>query len=233
MNRRYNEVKTRNINNPHLKIDPTFRKDFFWNRYYDVKWDLTRALKFDFTAGNIARIDEPIGGVDKERYSDEYDEWRDSIMVNLRNFGRTTHYYHKFNASFTVPINKLPFLNWVTLTARYSAGYDWYVGPQFPDSVNINLGNTIQNSNTAQLNGQMNFVNLYNKLGYFRKINQKSQSGKLGQQDEKRYKDVIYKREKLYLKANEPKAIYHKLLTEDIYLNNIKNLVEYISRILY
>ncbi|MEA1898726.1 MAG: cell surface protein SprA [Bacteroidota bacterium] len=216
LNRRYNEVKTRNINNPHLKIDPTFRKDFFWNRYYDVKWDLTRALKFDFTAGNIARIDEPIGGVDKERYANDYDEWRDSVMVNLRNFGRTTHYYHKFNASFTVPINKLPFLNWVTLTARYSGGYDWYVGPQFPDSVNINLGNTISNSNTAQLNGQMNFVNLYNKLGYLRKINQKSQSGKLGQQDEKRYKDVSYKREKLNLKANEPKAIYHKLLTEDV-----------------
>ena len=216
MTRHYNEVKTRNINNPFLKINPTFKKDFFWNRYYDVKWDLTKSLKFDFSAGNIARIDEPQGGVDKDRYRDEYQQWKDSILVSLRNFGRTTHYYHALTASYTVPINKLPFLDWVNVTARYNSTYDWYIGPQFPDSISINLGNRIQNSNTAQLNGQLNLLNLYNKIGYLRKVNQKSQSGRLGQQDEKRFRTVVYKRENLRLDSAETRPIYHRLDVGDV-----------------
>ncbi len=216
LTRHYNEVKTRNIDNPDLKINPTFRKDFFWNRFYDLKWDLTKNLKFDFNAGNIARIDEPIGGVDPERYKDEYQIWKDSVLINLKNFGRNTHYYHTFNASYTVPINKLPLLDWVTLTARYTATYDWYAGPLFPDSVKIDLGNRIQNSNTGQLNGQLNLVNLYNKIGFLRDINQKSRSGKLGKPDQKKFKKVVYTREGMRLKAGDPKAIYHKLMTENV-----------------
>ncbi len=215
MTRYYNEVKTRNINNPNIKINPTFRKDFFWNRYYDVKWDLTNSLKIDFSAGNIARIDEPQGGVDRERYQENYGTWRDSVLTNIRNFGRNTHYYHTITASYTVPINKLPLLDWVNLTARYNTTYDWYIGPQFHDTININLGNRIQNSNTGQLNGTLNMLTLYNKVGFFRKVNQKSRSGTLGKQTEKRYKTVVYKREKLNLKAGEPKAIYHKLGTSE------------------
>ena len=59
LSRYYNEVKTRNINNPYLRITPTFRKDFEWSRMYDFKYDITRQLKVDFTATNLARIDEP------------------------------------------------------------------------------------------------------------------------------------------------------------------------------
>ena len=38
---------------------------------FDIKYDVTRQLKFDFTATNISRIDEPDGGVDKKRYSEQ------------------------------------------------------------------------------------------------------------------------------------------------------------------
>ena len=65
LSRYYNEVNTRNINNPYLKVTPAFKKDFEWSRIYDFKYDVTRQLKFDFTATNLARIDEPSGGVDK------------------------------------------------------------------------------------------------------------------------------------------------------------------------
>ena len=80
ISRYYNEIKTRNINNPYLRITPTFRKDFEWSRIYDFKYDVTRQLKVDFTATNLSRIDEPEGGVDRERYGNTYDLWRDSVM---------------------------------------------------------------------------------------------------------------------------------------------------------
>ena len=108
LSRYYNELITRNIDNPYLKVNPSYKKDFQWNRIYDMKYDITRQLKFDFTATNIARIDEPPGGVGKQRYSSTYDDWRDSVKTNLRNGGRTTMYNHFINATYTIPVNKLP-----------------------------------------------------------------------------------------------------------------------------
>ena len=60
----YNEIKTRNIDNPYLEINPSFNKDFVWSRIYDFKWDVTRQLKVDFTATDLARIDNPYCVVD-------------------------------------------------------------------------------------------------------------------------------------------------------------------------
>ncbi len=108
VSRYYNEVKTRNINNPNLLISPTFRKDFEWTRIFDVKYDLTRQLKIDFTSTNIARIDEPEGAADRKRYRSDYENWRDSVLTNLKRLGRTTSYNHFFNVTYNIPINKLP-----------------------------------------------------------------------------------------------------------------------------
>ncbi len=136
LSRYYNEIKTRNINNPYLLVTPSFRKDFEWTRLFDMKYDITRQLKFDFTSNNIARIDEPPGGVDKNRYSDTYQAWRDSVLYNLRHGGRTTTYNHFMNITYNIPVNKLPLLSWLNANARYSADYTWLAGPIFPDSMN-------------------------------------------------------------------------------------------------
>ncbi len=214
--RHYNEVKTRNISNPFLKIKPTFRKDFEWNRFYDFKYDITKSLKFDFSATNTARIDEPIGGVDKYRYKDTYESWKDSVLLNLRNFGRTTQYHHVVNVTYTIPINKIPLFNWISATARYNAVYDWDIGPVFHDTMEIDLGNTIRNSNTAQVSGQLNLLNLYNKVGFLKKINQKYRTKGREQQVKKRFKTVRYSRDNVRLRADQPKSIIHKLYSEDV-----------------
>ena len=106
LDRSYMERKLRNLDNPYLQILPTVKKDFLWNRYYDLKFDLTRALKLDFSATNIARIDEPEGRMDK--YAADYQAKRDSILQELRSFGRTTNYNHQINATYNLPLNKIP-----------------------------------------------------------------------------------------------------------------------------
>ena len=75
-------------------------------------------LKFDFSATNISRIDEPMGGVDRDRYRDQYEAWKDSVLINLRDFGRTTHYRHNINIKYNLPINKLPSLSWVYIECK-------------------------------------------------------------------------------------------------------------------
>ncbi len=177
MSRYYNEIKTRNINNPGLLITPTFRKDFEWTRLFDLKYDITRQLKFDFTSTNIARIDEPEGAADRKRYRSEYDNWKDSVLTNLKHFGRTTSYNHYINVTYNLPINKLPLLSWLNANARLGADYSWIAGALYPDSMNINLGNSIKNHNELTLGATGNLSTLYSKSKFLKNIENNTQPG--------------------------------------------------------
>ena len=215
LSRYYNEIKTRNINNPYIKISPTFRKDFEWTRFYDVKYDVSRQLKFDFSATNLSRIDEPYGGVDRDRYRDTYEAWKDTVLMNLKDFGRTTHYRHNINVQYNLPVNKLPLLSWVTASLRYGANYDWLAGPVYPDSLNINLGNTIKNSNTGTLTAQGQFTNLYNKSNFLKRIEQNTRPGAAISR-KKEYRTETYQRENIAISAGRRRNIYHNLNTENV-----------------
>jgi cell surface protein SprA len=215
LHRYYNEIKTRNINNPYLKVTPSFRKDFIWSRVYDMKFDITRQLKFDFTATNLARVDEPSGGVDKQRYSSTYDAWRDSVMTNLKNFGRTTNYNHFLNVTYTIPVNKLPLLSWVNANARYVADYTWLAGPLFPDSMQINLGNSIKNHNEFSLTTMANLSSLYTKSKFLKNIENNTRP-EAAQRLNSEMKTVTYAKDNVSFKPKTVKAIYHNLKTRDV-----------------
>jgi len=212
LNRNYGERKIRNLTNPYLQIDTIVNKNFIWNRYYDLKFDLTRGLKFDYSATNTSRIDEPQGVYRKDK--SDYEQKRDSLWNEILSFGRTTRYTHNLNASYTVPINKIPLLNWVTLNARYGATYNWDVGPLTADT--IDLGNTIKNSNNFQLNGQLNMTNLYNKVPYLKEVNNKFRSGFRQPSAETRTKEKTYTQEGVTLRAGRARSINHGLKTEVI-----------------
>ena len=218
MDRYYLEKQVRNINNPEFIVQPTFKKEFMWNRFFDLKFDLTKNLRFDFSSTNQARIDEPEGRWNKGM--DNYDMYMDSLWSSILAGGRTTSYVHQFDASYTIPINKIPILDWTSANVRYGGTYGWDVGPIIPDDPlfgPINLGNSIKNSNTIQLNGQLNFVNLYNKSGYLKEINNKYRNAQSRKQDsEKRTKTKVYTNDNLYLREGRGRYVSHNLKTQVI-----------------
>ena len=69
-----------------------------------------------------------------------------------------------------MPINKFPITNWVSLNTKYTANLDWMAAPVALQR----LGNTLQNNNNKQINSNLNFTQLYNKIPYLKKINQKA-----------------------------------------------------------
>jgi cell surface protein SprA len=225
LSRYYNEVKARNINNPYLRITPTYKKDFEWTRMYDFKFDITRQLKVDFTATNLARIDEPTGGVDRKRYSNQYDLWRDSVMTNLMNFGRTTSYNHFINATYTIPINKLPLLSWINANARFGSDYTWLAGPLFPDSMNINIGNSIKNHNELSFTAMANLSTLYGKSKFLKKIENNTRPD-AAQRMKPEYRTVNYTRNNVNFRTNAVKGIIHNLGTTDVKVRIVKKTGE-------
>jgi len=177
LDRMYNETLMRDKTEAKLIIEPNYIKTFDWNRLYNMRFDLTRSLNVEYSAMASARIDEPAGKIDKN--DADYKLKRDTIISHLMEFGRITTYNQTVNVNYNIPINKIPLLNWISSTARYSGTFNWLASPLSLKE----MGNTIQNSNNKQLNGNANMNSLYNKIGYLRKLNQpkKNQPGAVPQ----------------------------------------------------
>ncbi|MFV0554506.1 MAG: cell surface protein SprA [Mangrovibacterium sp.] len=216
--RYYNEVQTRDVTNSELRIPLTVEKDFLWRNNFDFTYNLTKSLSIVFSSEGTNRIDEPEGRI--YRLDDDYELKKDSILQSLWDMGRPVLYGHNLNVTYQVPINKIPVLSWVSTTARYQGLYNWSAGAITDES--IELGNTIDNSRSIQINGQASFTSLYNKVPYLKNVNQRFSSrsrrgSTAGRTEEKvEIQRVSYKKEGVKFAADEPKRIKHNLHTEDV-----------------
>jgi len=210
MVRNYHEIRTRNLQGAVRAPAPTVDKNFLWTRYFHVAYDLSRSLKIDFSANGIARIDEPDGVVDRHM-KDAYQVWRDSVWRNIRDFGRLTQYYHDLVVSYTLPVHKLPYMDWVSSTATYTGSYNWDIAPVMPvlGQHVFEPGNTIKNARQANLTATFMFSRLYDKIPLLSRLR-----GDAGM--EQRYRDVLYKREGLNLRSGVRRIVQHNLRTTDV-----------------
>jgi cell surface protein SprA len=169
MNRQYNERKLRNKSTALILIQPTYLKRWDWVRAWDLKFDVTRGLKLDYTATGNAFIKEPPGIIDKN--SADYGAYRDSIWSEIKGFGTMSVFQQNLDINYNVPINKIPYLDWLNATLRYGSTYRWRASPLSIQSI---MGNSIENSQTISLNGGIRLTNLYNKVGYLKNLGQAS-----------------------------------------------------------
>ena len=158
--RQFGALRSRNVGGGSYKFPETFDKYFYFDRYYTMRWDLTRSITLDFNAVNNARVDEPFGRIDSK-------EEKDSLQKNLFSGGRNTRYHHDASLSYNLPTQKLPILDWTTIRATYTAQYDWVAA----SLVARELGNTLLTGQTRNLNGEFNFDQLYNKWKFLRTVN--------------------------------------------------------------
>lgn len=164
--RSYNERQVKNNIVPDYEFRPVYVKRFTWNRNYNVGYDLTRNLKFNFTANNRAIFEEGDGGVDRKNNPDGYRDFKDSIRTQMATFGKTMDYTHNYTINYNFPLNKIPALDWTTATIQYGGTYNWQRAPL----AQAEFGNTIQNNRNINMQAQANFTTLYNKLPYFKKV---------------------------------------------------------------
>ena len=217
LNRNYNEVLKRNLT-PELTLpmQPTFNKNFLWTRRFNLKHKFTRSLSLEFATNSNSIIGEPQGYVDNNTL-------RDSLMNSLfGNGGRLNNYNHNINLRYNLPINKLPYLNWVNASLSYGGRYEWAASPIIATESQaeedfINPGNSITNGNSKNANVTFNMLTFYNNFKYLKRLQQKYKNRR-----SKPKKIKVYFPDKdeppLYmnLKKGKPKSIYHKLKTEEV-----------------
>ena len=168
LNRSFFKTVYRDANLNPLINDANYQKSFTFNRQYDLRWNLTTNLSLDYSSRANAIIDEPLGDLNTESK-------RDTVWNNLKKFGRMKNFDQQVGATYTVPFDRLPITDWVKADVRYTAGYTWRAGafsldPDVPSQADV-LGNVIENNRDRSLNGQLDFVSLYNKVRILKEIN--------------------------------------------------------------
>ncbi len=223
VNRQYTKFKNRQISDYAIDLPTSYQKNFLWSRNLDISYRLSNSLRIDLTTMNAARI-EPDGWREQETL---FEKWgikhpSDTIFLNMYDLGRNTDYNEQIKINYRVPINKLPLLGWTSLTADYAANYDWRRGidpftvpeTDSTEEYTVYFGNTIQNSGTLRLNGQLNFNTLYNSIPYLKKVN--SRFTKNGRTPVKKEDKEVKTEVTVKLKKNVPQFVNHNLKTENI-----------------
>jgi cell surface protein SprA len=195
----YNEYIARSFY-PGVKITPIIYRERTHSRNYTLGWDITKSLKFNFTAQHFQRQDV--------KTEQETGFEVDSAATPLNDRWRNTRYGHSFGLTYTLPINKIPVLSWVNVNSSYTGTYDWEAPQVLGDEEMPDVGNTIRNSNSFQINGSFNLVTLYAKSKFLKDIDQEfSGRGK----KKREMKDVKYEQTEVNLEKNRKLLIKHDL----------------------
>jgi cell surface protein SprA len=173
-NRNYSALRNRDITglyagSPEFANPTLVNKTFLNTRAYNLQWQITKKLKFGYTANNDSRIFEIPGEVGPSRKKDEIDTVRRNILKG----GENTLYRQNMELGYDFPLDKIPILDFAKSQYRYTGSYTW---TRRPFAAGDSIGNTIQNTYNHNLTISLQMNTLYNKIPYFKRLNT-NQSG--------------------------------------------------------
>ena len=221
MHRTFSHMKMRDLaGDAASNMDLTYSKDFTWDRNVDIKYDLTKNMKFSFQSSYNAIIDEGkyTPEILKSRYFDEefchdkYEAWKDTIKRSLARWGKPYAYQQIFTASWNVPLNRIPYLDALTLNGTYNANYNWTRTASTMEGVD--RGNTVSSLQTWQVDGAINFETWYGKSKYWKKITQIYG----GRGSRRAFKPKTYT-QTVTLKKGEALEVTHRLNSEALHVS--------------
>ena len=157
--RDYEETLLRNKSAALVIIKPTYFKQFTWQRNYGMQYDISRSLRLQYNASANARIDEPIGPVTSTA--------SDSIWRSIADGGTMQNFQQVVNLSYDLPLNKLPFMDFLRMPLSYRTTYNYLGTTQALAS----MGGTLQNSSTFTASATATMSTLYNKIPILKKAN--------------------------------------------------------------
>ncbi len=166
MYRAHNKRTLRNKSSGDVPMETSYVKEWDWNRNYNVKFDLSQSLKLDFRANAVAYIDEPQGN--PEKGDEEYSAYRSEIYKEIKSLGSINNYNQTLQLNYTLPLQKIPLVDWVSSQVNYQSTFNWGASPS---SIQDQFGNQIENSAQIQFTGDLNLTKLYDKIPYFKTLN--------------------------------------------------------------
>lgn len=175
--RQFNKQKFREVDltGDNIGLEELFRRNYNFNTQYALNYNLTKALSLNFTAANtnIVRnyfVNDVING----RQDPELDVWDGFFDLGDPNIQN-----QQLQVNYEIPLYKIPTLSFLRATYSYTGDFQWQKGSDLNSNLPIqnedgtfttyNLGNSIQNANTHNINSTFNLETLYKYVGLTKK----------------------------------------------------------------
>ncbi|OIQ29421.1 MAG: cell surface protein SprA [Bacteroidetes bacterium MedPE-SWsnd-G2] len=163
-----------------IGIEELFKRNYTFDTQYAVNFDLTNNLSLNFFAANsnIVRnyfVDDVING-SQDPNLDVWDGFFDFGDPNIQN--------QQLQLNWDIPIYKIPTFSFLRATYSYTGDFRWQKGSDLNNDFQVidengvprtyDLGNSIQNANTHNINGSMNMASFYKYIGLVKKTKRRT-----------------------------------------------------------
>lgn len=170
--RQFNRQQFRQVDVEGIGIDPMYRRNYAFNYQYGFNYNLTKNLKFNYTAssGNIVKNYMNADNVP----IDDLTIWDSYLDV-----GTANQHMQQLVVNYEIPIDKIPVFSFIKANYSYTGDYSWQRASEalsrYTDTngTTYNLGNTIQNAISHNLNATCNMDLFYKYVGLTKKTQSK------------------------------------------------------------
>ncbi|WP_034061160.1 T9SS outer membrane translocon Sov/SprA [Lacinutrix jangbogonensis] len=173
ISRQFNRQRFRELElgGNNISLDELFRRNYNFDFQSTINWNLTKSLALNFAVANnnIVRNyfqDNLING-EQDPSLDVWDGYFDIGDANRRS--------QTLGLNYEIPFNKFPALNFINATYAYQGLYQWQKGSDLfgelvaDDGITYDLGNSISNGNTHNINSTLDMRKLYKYIGLKKK----------------------------------------------------------------
>ena len=210
MSRYYFEEQVRSETDTNFRLPVSVSKNFLWDRQLAITWNIIKSLSLTWNSNTSARIEEPVGAVNKKLFPDEYREWKEKVWNSILSMGTPWNYNQTFTVAYKAPFNKIPVIDFMSANANYNATYKWDRGATIEG---VNMGNSIANQAAWTADGRINFEGLWNKIPFVRDVNKRFANTRQRNQTERKPR----KFERTYkLMADTTVTIKHNLRSKKV-----------------
>ncbi len=168
--RQYNEQKFREIDllQDNIGLPTLYQRNFLFDWQYTINHNLTKSLRFNFTSSNNMIVNNYLD--DSGLVNNEIGVWDGFFEV-----GDPNQHYQELQLNYDLPFSKFPFLKFIRGTYSYTGNYQWQASSDLFSEIPIqlsdgttnvyNLGNSIQNGSTHQINSSIDMNGFYRYIG--------------------------------------------------------------------
>ena len=167
--RQYNRQQFRQVDVEGIGLDPLYRRNFAFNYQYGFNYNLTKSLKLNYTASSSNIV---------KNYLNENNEPIDTFTIwdSYWDIGDPNQHMQQLVVNYEIPINKIPLFSFIKANYSYTGDYSWQrtsnaLSQIEIDGIGYNLGNTVQNASSSNLNATFNMDMLYKYLGLTKNTN--------------------------------------------------------------
>ncbi|PID68253.1 MAG: cell surface protein SprA [Flavobacteriia bacterium] len=150
INRTFNAQQARTLVEGLPELPELKQRNFMFDWDYTIGFKPTKSIKLSLRALNNYVYDDYTANDDTGLYTRFFDP------------GSPLHYHQTLEATYQLPINKIPLFSFVRSNYSYTADFDWQgASKTYADK----LGNVIQNANTHNLSVDLDMNKFYKTIG--------------------------------------------------------------------